>query len=747
MDYKVDSARQLLGTAGPKDAVLSPDGKTLYIAKGNKIEVYSVEERTLLTTYTAGKVLGGLSISDDGKYLVAADLATVSTSGSSHLLTDVHRFNTKTGSAETFRFDATNAFLDSAFYDTATLGNGMILLTQQFAGSGWITMKLLDPATGSFTAVPGSYRQDSVLSVAGDGKTVLIAESNISNAPLTLLRIGDDGAVTKIAGSTASGFNRGIQALSDDGGMIANFVGGSGLYIYNGNLQQVKYIDVAYHYITGLAFDADRSHLFLLDTSQKAVIKLSTTTWLEVDRIALAPGAGDDWSNSAGRFGNNLQLSEDGSYLIVIHSNGVERLDAYGRDGDANANLLTGNNNKNNLYGLAGNDTLIGLGGNDLLNGGVGADRMEGGTGDDYYIVDNAGDVVVETGDAGHDAVRTRINSYTLTDHVEDLFYDGNDGATLNGNSGVNLIQGGARKDIIDGRGGADTLNGGRGDDRIIVGTGADGTIVDGGAEVDTLVVTGTVRIGKISNIEKVELQGGANLMLSGAQWTSSFGSGGATFAGNGVVTISLAPGETFADTVTPIQVGAGVSFRINGTAGADTINGVLNAANNIHGGAGADVIRGGDLADTINGASGDDAILGGGGDDIILGGLGDDKIYAGAGADILSGGAGADVFRYMAATESGVGALADHITDFAVGVDKFQFRSIDTDSATPGKQGFDFIADNLFHATGRAEIRYQSIGADLRVEVDLDGDGAADMHIVLDGLGGQSLGVGDFIL
>jgi hypothetical protein len=63
------------------------------------------------------------------------------------------------------------------------------------------------------------------------------------------------------------------------------------------------------------------------------------------------------------------------------------------------------------------------------------------------------------------------------------------------------------------------------------------------------------------------------------------------------------------------------------------------------------------------------------------------------------------------------------------------------------GDQGFAFIGAAAFEATGAAQMRYMNSGADLLVQADINGDGIADMEIVLQGLAGQTLTSGDFLL
>ncbi len=101
------------------------------------------------------------------------------------------------------------------------------------------------------------------------------------------------------------------------------------------------------------------------------------------------------------------------------------------------------------ITGTAGNDVLNGKSGNDWLNGGTGADTMSGGQGDDTYVVDDAGDLVIESLNEGVDSVQSSV-SHTLAKHVEHLTLTGiapinGTGNELNnqitGNSGNNVLR------------------------------------------------------------------------------------------------------------------------------------------------------------------------------------------------------------------------------------------------------------------------------------------------------------------
>jgi Ca2+-binding RTX toxin-like protein len=208
-----------------------------------------------------------------------------------------------------------------------------------------------------------------------------------------------------------------------------------------------------------------------------------------IDRIQFADGS--RWSASV--------MLANLYYPPVVPTNG--------------ADVINGNPDDDSLLGLGGDDTLYGNSGNDTLDGGSGNDRMEGGVGNDTYVVDAAGDVVVEANNAGDDLVQASI-SYTLGGNVERLTLTGS--ANLNGvgNSLANTLIGNAGNNLLDGGAGADSMAGGSGDDTYIVDQSGDSLSELAGGGNDTVRVSLNYSLG--ANLENLELTGSSNLNGTG---------------------------------------------------------------------------------------------------------------------------------------------------------------------------------------------------------------------------------------
>jgi hypothetical protein len=157
--------------------------------------------------------------------------------------------------------------------------------------------------------------------------------------------------------------------------------------------------------------------------------------------------------------------------------------------GEAIASGISGADRISNVENVTGsryNDKLTGNSGANVLDGGAGADTLSGGLGNDTYYVDNAGDVIVESGNAtlgGVDVVIATV-SRTLGSYQEKLYLNGSAAIDGTGNELANTITGNAGNNVLNGGAGADVLSGGAGDDILIGGAGKDTLKGDAGKDV-----------------------------------------------------------------------------------------------------------------------------------------------------------------------------------------------------------------------------------------------------------------------
>ena len=126
-------------------------------------------------------------------------------------------------------------------------------------------------------------------------------------------------------------------------------------------------------------------------------------------------------------------------------------------------------------------------------------------------------------------------------------------------------------------------------------------------------------------------------------------------------------------------------------------------------------------------------------------GGAGNDLLYGNAGADTLAGGAGNDTFVYVDAADS-AGAAVDHILDFDAG-DRIDLSQIDADTTQAGDQAFAFIGAAAFgHHAGELRASFDQANNLWTIEADTNGDGQADLTLLVTTQNSHAIVQGDFI-
>ena len=271
-----------------------------------------------------------------------------------------------------------------------------------------------------------------------------------------------------------------------------------------------------------------------------------------------------------------------------------------------------------NGTGNAQNNMLNGNDGANVLDGGAGADTMYGGAGDDTYVVDNAEDTVTEFASSGIDTVQSSI-TYTLGTDLENL--------TLIGTAAINGT-GNSLANVLIGNNAANALAGGTGNDTYIVGAGDTATESAGqgtdtvqssvtftlGANIEHLTLTGTAAINGTGNTLNNTLvgNGGANVLSGGTGADAmSGGTGDDTYVVDNAGDTVTENANEGTDTVqTSLTYTLGANLENLTLTGSSAINGTGNASDN--------VLTGNSGTNTLTGGAGNDTYIVGTGDSVV---------------------------------------------------------------------------------------------------------------------------------
>ncbi len=333
----------------------------------------------------------------------------------------------------------------------------------------------------------------------------------------------------------------------------------------------------------------------------------------------LQGGAGDDTYTVVGNYDVVMEAANEGidSVTFISYANyewtytipdNVENVTVQGARvsgqyhtffGNALNNIMTGDPNWFNF-----------------IDGGLGADTMVGSptSFSDTYVVDNPGDVVVETGYSQDDLVVSSV-SYALGPNLERL--------TLTGTSAINGT-GNELNNVLTGNSAANVLTGGAGDDTYVIGVGD--TIVElPGHGIDTVSTDQSYTLG--ANVENVNLTGtdainatgnAASNVLTGNRADNVLDGGAGAdqlIGGDGHDTYLVGAGDTVVEQLFhgSDTVMAAVTFTLSNELehltlmGTAAINGTGNVWSNVlTGNSGVNILTGGNGDDTYVVSAGD---------------------------------------------------------------------------------------------------------------------------------------------
>jgi Ca2+-binding RTX toxin-like protein len=410
---------------------------------------------------------------------------------------------------------------------------------------------------------------DQVIEVSGEGNDAVYTETSYqlgagqsvetfaarNNASTTSLNLFGNELANTIFGSNGANFldgAGGADILTGFGGNDIYAVDNAGDVVIEENGQGNDAIYTSFSYILG--FGSSVETLASRDNSLMVAMdlfgnELANTIFGNNGANFLDGLAGADIMTG---FGGNDIYAVDNAGDVVIEDNGqgndaIYTTFSYILGFGSSVELLASRDNSltvsMNLFGNELNNTILGNNGANYIDGLTGADVMAGYSGDDTYIIDNAGDVVVEEAGRGSDAIYTSL-SFVLSagSSVETIGARDNSltvALNITGNELANGLLGNNGANVLDGKGGADTLLGFAGADTF---------------QFTTAIGTGTGNVDLIadfvSGTDKIALDDAIFTAIGapGALAAGAFVTGTAAADANDRIIYNAANGQLFYD-------------------------------------------------------------------------------------------------------------------------------------------------------------------------------------------------------
>ena len=410
------------------------------------------------------------------------------------------------------------------------------------------------------------------------------------------------GSLTDFNGDDLIGLSRGVYIVGDAPGEVLRGTPSTDLIDGNGGADTITGGD-----------GADVFRLFTAADSTAAAPDMVLDFQAGVDQFSIGSLAPSAVSIARAGGGTTITIQGGGGGTVIRTMTAVNTDDFTGYSGNV---TVTGDG----LFGgTAFNDSLVGGAADETFNGGGGHDTMAGGGGNDQYLIDDAGDVIIEAAGAGVDTVYVTFSGYAMAANVEVGRLFGVNALSLTGNAGDNTLvgndfglastmAGGDGNDVFYSSASADNLDGGNGNDIFYTGGGADTVL--GGQGNDQAVIYD-----------------------SGVIFTEAANAGIDT-AWVGVASYVLGPN---------IEIGRlfGAGQMLSGSSSSEDL--VANVG-----------------ASVLNGNGGDDVLWGQAGNDTLNGGGGDDIFRTGGGADLCTGGTGNDSYVFTSVAAQAIEAAGE---------------------------------------------------------------------------------------